>query len=192
MTYLPIKRGLDMLSACAMGLVLLPGFILIGLLIRLDSPGPIFFKQTRIGRYSKPFTIYKFRSMRVEAPSDMPTAELPNPQEHLTRIGRFLRKSSVDELPQLFNILIGDMSVIGPRPVIPVETELIAARIANGADQVYPGITGLAQVIGRDELDHIEKAQYDGQYAANLSFGLDLKIFLQTIGMILSRKHIAH
>lgn len=192
MRYLPIKRSLDVLIAVLLGVGLLPVFLLIGLIIRLDSKGPVLFRQTRIGRYSKPFTIYKYRTMHVEAPSDMPTADLPNPEEQLTRIGRFLRKSSVDELPQLINILKGDMSIIGPRPVIPVETELIAARKANGADRIFPGITGLAQVIGRDELDHIEKARYDGQYAAQMSLGLDLKIFVQTVGMIISRKHIAH
>lgn len=192
MRYLPIKRSLDVLIAVLLGVGLLPVFLLIGLIIRLDSKGPVLFRQTRIGRYSKPFTIYKYRTMHVLAPSDMPTADLPNPEEQLTRIERFLRKSSVDELPQLINILKGDMSIIGPRPVIPVETELIAARKANGADRIFPGITGLAQVIGRDELDHIEKARYDGQYAAQMSLGLDLKIFVQTVGMIISRKHIAH
>lgn len=192
MRYLPIKRSLDVLIAVLLGVGLLPVFLLIGLIIRLDSKGPVLFRQTRIGRYSKPFTIYKYRTMHVLAPSDMPTADLPNPEEQLTRIERFLRKSSVDELPQLINILKGDMSIIGPRPVIPVETELIAARKANGADRIFPGITGLAQVIGRDELDHIKKARYDGQYAAQMSLGLDLKIFVQTVGMIISRKHIAH
>jgi O-antigen biosynthesis protein WbqP len=192
MIYLSLKRGLDLLSALALGLVLLPFFILIAILIKLDSPGPIFFRQTRIGRHSKPFTIYKFRSMKVNAPMYIPTAELENPEEHLTRLGHFLRKSSIDELPQLLNILTGDMSVIGPRPVIPVETELIATRQANGADRVYPGITGLAQVIGRDELDHIEKARYDEQYANQVSLFLDTKILFQTLWMIISRKHIAH
>lgn len=180
-----VKRGLDVIVAIVALVVLCIPFLLIAVLIKLDSKGPVFFKQQRMGKNGVSFQIYKFRSMREKAPHNMATAELENADDQITRIGRVLRKTSIDELPQFINVLRGEMSVIGPRPVILDETELIEMRHSNGADAVLPGLTGLAQVHGRDNVPNLKKASYDGMYAATLSLRTDIKICLRTIWYVL-------
>jgi O-antigen biosynthesis protein WbqP len=161
--------------------------ILLSIVIKLDSPGPVLFKQKRVGMNKSHFYILKFRTMRIDTPKDMPTHLLANPQQYITRIGRFLRKTSLDELPQLFNILVGHMAVVGPRPALWNQFDLIAERDKYGANDVRPGLTGWAQINGRDELEIEEKARYDGEYVQNLSFTFDLKCFLATIKAVLNR-----
>lgn len=181
--YLFWKRGIDLvLSAFLLLLLALPMF-LIAVWIRADSSGPAIFRQTRVGRGLSTFTICKFRTMTVSAPHDRPSAML-SPQERessLTRAGRFLRRTGLDELPQLWNVLCGEMSLVGPRPVIPRETRLTALRAALGAMSVRPGITGLAQVSGRDDCGIEEKAYMDALYARRVSFHLDLRIVFLTV-----------
>ena len=161
--------------------------ILLSIVIKLDSPGPVLFKQKRVGMNKSHFYILKFRTMRIDTPKDMPTHLLANPQQYITRVGRFLRKTSLDELPQLFNILVGHMAVVGPRPALWNQFDLIAERDKYGANDVRPGLTGWAQINGRDELEIEEKARYDGEYVQNLSFTFDLKCFLATIKAVLNR-----
>ena len=161
--------------------------ILLSIVIKLDSPGPVLFKQKRVGMNKSHFYILKFRTMRIDTPKDMPTHLLANPQQYITRVGRFLRKTSLDELPQLFNILAGHMAVVGPRPALWNQFDLIAERDKYGANDVRPGLTGWAQINGRDELEIEEKARYDGEYVQNLSFTFDLKCFLATIKAVLNR-----
>lgn len=191
-SYSGVKRFFDIVFSFFMLLVLSPLLIVVALIIKLDSEGPILFTQQRIGINSLPFKIYKFRTMHIDSPTDVPTSEVETPEIYVTRAGNFLRKSSIDELPQLWNILVGEMSFIGPRPVIPVETNLINLRKQLGADKILPGVTGLAQIKGRDDLPYIEKAQYDAQYCHNLSFSEDLMIILKTIKAILKSEHISH
>lgn len=156
--------------------------LFIALLIKIDSPKePVLFKQIRVGKNDIPFTILKFRSMRKDAPHHMATENFENPEEYITAVGKVIRKTSLDELPQLFNVLKGDMSIIGPRPLIPDEKKVLALRDETGASRVFPGITGLAQIHGRDEVTDENKAAYDGKYALNISMFLDLSIFLKTI-----------
>ena len=181
-----IKRLLAVvLSACGL-LVLSPLLLLLCLAIKLDSPGPVFFKQKRVGIHKSYFNILKFRTMRIDTPHDMPTHLLHDPEQYITRVGRFLRKTSLDELPQLWNILKGDMSFIGPRPVVLTETELLARRRRLGADLVRPGITGLAQVRGRDTVSIQHKARYDAYYARRMSLGLDGRIVLETLRCVVT------
>lgn len=180
-----IKRGLDMIVSTIALVILCVPFLLIAVLIKIDSQGPVFFKQQRMGKNSVPFKIYKFRSMHEKAPHNKATAELENADNQITRVGRVLRKTSIDELPQFINIFRGEMSVIGPRPVILAETELIEMRHSNGADKVLPGLTGLAQVHGRDHVPNLKKASYDGMYAAALSFRTDFKITFRTIWYVM-------
>lgn len=185
-----IKRLLDVvLSACGL-LVLSPLLLLLCLAIKLDSPGPVFFKQKRVGIHKSYFNILKFRTMRIDTPHDMPTHLLHDPEQYITRVGRFLRKTSLDELPQLWNILKGDMSFIGPRPVVLTETELLARRRRLGADLVRPGITGLAQVRGRDTVSIQHKARYDAYYARRMSLGLDGRIVLETLRCVVTGEGI--
>lgn len=160
-------------------------FLIIMIAIKLDSPGPIFFKQKRVGIHKKPFEIYKFRTMRIDTPHDTPTHLLKDPDQYITRTGRFLRKTSLDELPQLYNILIGDMAVIGPRPALWNQYDLIAERDKYGANDVRPGLTGWAQIHGRDELEIEEKARLDGYYVKHMGLGLDVKCFLGTVKSVL-------
>ena len=175
------KRWLDVvLSICAM-FVLIPVFLVIALCIKMDSRGPVFFLQKRIGIHKKHFMIIKFRTMRTEAPKGVATHLLENPTQYITRCGSFLRKKSLDELPQFFNVLKGDMSIVGPRPALWNQYDLIAMRDETGANDVLPGITGLAQVHGRDEIENDEKAKLDGLYAHNISFMLDAKCFFKTL-----------
>ena len=183
-----IKRIMDIFIAIAGIVVLFIPAIVIALLIKLDSEGPIFFKHNRYGKDKKIFTIYKFRSMHIDAPKYCATNDLKNYKHHITKLGKFLRLSSIDELPQLINVLKGEMSIVGPRPVITNETELISEREKYGANSCKPGITGWAQVNGRDELRIKEKAKMDGEYAKKLSFITDLKCVILTFKVILLAK----
>lgn len=165
-------------------------YLVLILAIKLDSPGPVLFKQTRVGIHKKHFEIYKFRTMRIDTPHDMPTHMLKNPEQYITRVGRFLRKTSLDEIPQLFNILVGDMAIVGPRPALWNQFDLIEERDKYGANDVRPGLTGWAQINGRDELEIEEKARLDGYYVENLSFGMDVKCFLGTVKSVLNREGV--
>ena len=185
-----IKRILDFLLSLSAMLLLWPMFLLIAVLIKIDSKGPVFFKQKRIGKDKKEFYIVKFRTMRTDTPSDMPTHLLQNPQAFITNIGKFLRMSSLDELPQIINILKGEMSIIGPRPALWNQYDLIAERDKYGANSVYPGLTGWAQIKGRDELPIDVKAELDREYVKRLSFAFDVEIVLRTILVVLRRDGI--
>lgn len=161
-------------------------FLILSVAIKLDSPGPVFFRQKRVGKNKKHFQILKFRTMRIDTPHDMPTHLLQDPDQYITRVGRFLRRTSLDELPQLWNIFMGDMAVIGPRPALWNQYDLLDARDQYGANDLRPGLTGWAQIHGRDELEIPEKARLDGYYAQNLSFGLDVRCFFGTIKAVLA------
>ena len=176
-----MKRLLDILISLALFLLLLPLFLLIMLAIAVDSPGDIIFMQKRAGLYSRPFTMVKFRSMRAAAPPDVATNDLADAGRYITPVGRFLRRTSLDELPQLWNILVGDMAVIGPRPALWNQYDLLAERDKYGANDVRPGLTGWAQIHGRDELEITEKAKLDGWYVEHMSFWLDVRCFFGTI-----------
>ena len=186
-----VKRALDFILSAAGIVVLSPLFLLVALWIKLDSPGPVLFRQKRVGKDKELFEIYKFRTMRTDTPHDVPTHQLSQSQSYITRSGRFLRRSSIDELPQLFNILMGKMSIIGPRPALWNQDDLIAWRDCYDANAVLPGLSGWAQVNGRDELAIDKKALRDGEYAQNISFTLDLKCFLLTFVKVFNREGIA-
>ncbi len=185
-----VKRGIDILLATLISLVLLPLLVILVIAIKLDSKGPVLFRQRRIGLNKKEFPILKFRTMRIDAPHDVPTNLLTDPNQYITRMGRFLRKTSLDELPQLWNILVGQMSFVGPRPALWNQYDLIAARDQYRANQVRPGLTGWAQINGRDELEDDEKARYDGEYVENLSFRFDLKCFFGSVTYVLERRGV--
>ena len=188
-----IKRALDVVLS-AVGLVVLsPLLALIALAIRLDSPGPVVFHQKRFGKDRKLFEIYKFRTMRVDAPRDVPTNDLRGSKGYITRVGRILRMTSLDELPQLWNILRGDMSLIGPRPALWNQEDLMAWRDRFGASHIRPGLSGWAQVNGRDYLsrDLEKKARRDAEYGHKASFPFDLKCFLLTLVKVVNRQGIA-
>ena len=176
-----IKPLLDRIIAVVAILCLSPLLLVLTLCIKLSSPGPVLFCQKRVGKGKSYFQIYKFRSMRTDTPKDMPTHLLENPETFITPIGRFLRKTSLDELPQLFNIAKGEMSIVGPRPALWNQDDLIAERDLYGANDCVPGLTGYAQIHGRDELPIPQKAKLDGYYAQHLSFKLDVSIFFKTI-----------
>ena len=179
------KRLIDiLLSACGI-LVLSPVLLVLVIAIKLDSPGPVLFKQKRVGIHKTHFHILKFRTMRIDTPTDTPTHLLENPAQWITKVGGFLRKTSLDELPQIFNIFAGHMSVIGPRPALWNQFDLIAERDKYGANDVLPGLTGWAQINGRDELPIDVKARLDGEYVQNLSFAFDVKCFFGTIVSVL-------
>lgn len=185
MGYRHVKRAIDV-GASALGLVVLsPVMLAAAVAVKLDSPGPVLFCQKRLGLHGEEFTMYKFRSMRTDTPKDMPTHLLKDPDAFITRTGRFLRKTSLDELPQLFNILAGDMSIIGPRPALWNQFDLIEERDKYGANDIRPGLTGWAQINGRDELEIAEKARLDGEYVEKMSFAFDAKCFFGTIGAVL-------
>ncbi len=179
------KRVIDfILSLC--GLILLSWlFIIIAVLIKIDSKGPVFFKQERVGLHKKNFKMLKFRSMRTDAPKDMPTHLLSNADSHITAVGKVLRKLSLDELPQIINILKGEMSIIGPRPALYNQYDLIEERDKYGANDVKPGLTGWAQINGRDELPIDVKARFDGEYVERQSFIFDCRCFIGTILSVL-------
>lgn len=165
-------------------------FLILSVAIKLDSPGPVFFRQKRVGKNKKHFQILKFRTMRIDTPHDMPTHLLQDPDQYITRVGRFLRRTSLDELPQIYNIVAGQMSIIGPRPALYNQYDLIAARDAVHANDIRPGLTGLAQINGRDELPIDVKARYDGEYAADITFLNDAKIFLHSITYVFQRRGV--
>ncbi len=176
-----VKRCGDVILSALALIILSPLFLVLAVLVKCDSPGPVFFTQRRVGRGCRLFTIYKFRSMASDTPKDAPTHLLQNPDTHITRMGRFLRRTSLDELPQLWNIFKGDMSIIGPRPALWNQDDLVAARALSGANDLLPGLTGYAQVNGRDELPIHQKAEFDGYYAKHISFRVDAQIFCQTV-----------
>lgn len=175
-----LKRVSDMVISGLAIVVLSPVFLLIAVAIKLDSKGPVLFKQKRVGKNKSHFMIYKFRSMYVDAPSDMPTHLLKDPNAIITKVGAFLRKTSLDELPQLFNIVKGEMAIVGPRPALWNQYDLIAERDKYGANDIRPGLTGWAQINGRDKLEIDEKSKLDGYYVQHMSFALDVKCFFGT------------
>lgn len=186
-----IKRLIDAVLSFV-GIVLLSWlFLILVIAIKLDSPGPVFFTQKRVGIHKSHFMIHKFRTMRIDTPKDTPTHLLENPDMYITRVGKFLRKSSLDELPQIFDIFVGHMSIIGPRPALWNQFDLVEERDKYGANDVRPGLTGLAQISGRDELEIDVKAAIDGEYTKALmvggwkAFGMDVKCFLGTITSVL-------
>lgn len=179
------KRLLDIiLSGCAI-VILSPLLLIIAVAIKIDDPGPVLFRQKRVGIHKTHFSIMKFRTMKMDTPKDTPTHLLENPEQYITKVGKFLRKSSLDELPQIFQIFTGKMSIIGPRPALWNQFDLIAERDKYGANDVRPGLTGWAQINGRDELPIEVKARFDGEYAEKLSFLFDCKCFFGTIGAVL-------
>ena len=189
--YLKIKKVIDSFMAEVGLIILSPLFCVLIIWIKLDSKGPVLFKQKRIGIHKKPFHILKFRTMRIDTPKDMPTHMLADPEQYITKAGHFLRKTSLDELPQIINILMGDMSIIGPRPALWNQYDLIAERDKYGANDVLPGLTGWAQINGRDELEIPVKAKLDGEYVAKLRKGslsgflMDIRCFFGTIVSVL-------
>lgn len=179
------KRLIDIVLS-ALGIVVLAiPMLIIAIIVKIDSPGSVLFKQRRIGKNKKEFNMLKYRSMYSEAPKNMPTHLLENPDSYITTSGKFLRKYSLDELPQMFNIFKGDMSIIGPRPALWNQYDLIEERDKYGANDIKPGLTGLAQISGRDELPIQIKAKYDGEYTEGLSFIMDCRCFLKTILSVL-------
>ena len=179
------KRMIDViLSGCGI-LVLAPIYLILALAIKIDDPGPILFRQKRVGIHKSHFHIMKFRTMKMETPRDMPTHMLENPERYITRVGKILRKTSLDELPQIFQIFTGEMSIIGPRPALWNQFDLIEERDKYGANDVRPGLTGWAQINGRDELPIDVKARFDGEYVENMSFLFDCKCFFGTITSVL-------
>lgn len=181
MGYLKVKRLIDIILS-SLGLILLsPIFLIIIISIKLNSPGPVFFKQKRVGIEKKYFNILKFRTMRIDTPKDTPTHLLENPDQWITEVGKFLRRTSLDELPQIINIFKGEMSIIGPRPALWNQYDLINERDKYGVNSVPVGLTGWAQINGRDELEIEVKAQLDGEYTENIGFLMDVKCFIGTI-----------
>ncbi|MDL2058156.1 sugar transferase [Limosilactobacillus reuteri] len=176
------KRIFDFVFSLIGIVALAVPMLIVAIVIKIDSPKEqILFRQKRVGKNDREFTIYKFRSMRQDAPHEMATKNFENPEAYITPVGKFIRKASLDELPQLFNVLKGDMSLIGPRPLITSEKDVLALRDKYGASRILPGITGLAQIHGRDEITNKNKASYDGKYALNISLLLDLSIFFKTV-----------
>ena len=187
-----IKRALDVLISLVSLIALSPLFLLIALLIKLDSRGPVILRQKRYGRHRQLFEIYKFRTMRTDTPSDVPTNDLRGAGSYITPLGKVLRKTSLDELPQLWNILKGDMALIGPRPALWNQYDLMELRDKYGASDICPGLTGWAQVNGRDYLsrDLEKKARRDGEYASHITFWFDIKVFLLTLVKVVNRQGI--
>ena len=179
--YTHVKRILDFLLSLLALVVLSPLLLVLAVIIRATSPGTVFFRQKRVGQYKSHFMIYKYRTMRTDAPKDQPTHLLKDPNAYITPVGRFLRRSSLDELPQLFNILRGEMSLVGPRPALWNQFDLIAERDKYGANDVRPGLTGWAQINGRDELPIDVKARLDGEYVKRMSFFFDARCILGTV-----------
>ncbi len=184
-SYRYIKRGIDILLSGLAVIILSPALLVLCAAIKIDSRGPILFKQKRIGIHKTYFWIYKFRTMRTDTPKDMPTHLLTNPEQYITKVGKFLRKTSLDELPQIFNILKGDMSIVGPRPALWNQDDLIAERDKYGANDVMPGLTGWAQINGRDELEIPVKAAFDGEYVKKIGFAMDVRCFFGTFLSVL-------
>ncbi|MBN8210249.1 sugar transferase [Bacillus sp. NTK071] len=179
--YMKVKRVMDIVLS-SLGIVILsPVFIVLIIAIKLESKGPVLFKQKRVCIHKNHFNILKFRTMRIDTPKDTPTHLLENPEQYITKVGKFMRKTSLDELPQIFNIFAGQMSVIGPRPALWNQYDLIEERDKYGANEVPPGLTGWAQINGRDELSIEMKSKLDGYYVENIGFGFDVKCFVGTL-----------
>ena len=180
-----LKRIIDFIMSLCGLIILSPVFLILCIWIKFDSKGPILFKQKRVGIHKSYFNILKFRTMYIDTPKEVPTHLLSNPEQYITKVGKFLRKTSMDELPQVFNILKGDMSVIGPRPALWNQYDLIEERDKYGANDIKPGLTGWAQINGRDELEIEVKAKLDGEYVKKMSLWFDIKCFIGTIFSVL-------
>ena len=185
MEYLKVKRVIDLVLSVLAAVILSPLFLILFIAIKVDTPGPIFFKQKRVGINKTHFNILKFRTMRIDTPKDTPTHLLGNPDQYITKVGKFLRKTSLDELPQIFNIIKGEMAIIGPRPALWNQYDLIAERDKYNANDVRPGLTGWAQINGRDELPITVKSELDGEYIQKMNFAFDVKCFVGTITSVL-------
>lgn len=190
-----IKRLIGLVLSTIGIIVLIPVWIILAIAIKVDDPGPILFSQKRFakdGKDGKPryFKIYKYRSMKTSTPKDTPTHLLENPEQYITKVGGFLRRTSLDELPQIFNIWLGQMAIVGPRPALYNQTDLYDERAKYGANKVAPGLTGWAQINGRDELEIDEKARFDGEYVKNLSFIFDLKCFIGTFKSVTKQEGV--
>ena len=183
--YQNINRLFDFILSLLGLIILSPVFLVLIVAIKLDSPGPVLFKQKRVGIHKTHFRILKFRTMRIDTPKDMPTHLLKNPEQYITKTGKFLRKTSLDELPQILNILKGDMAIVGPRPALWNQYDLIAERDKYGANDVRPGLTGWAQINGRDELEIPVKAKLDGEYVEKMGPAMDLRCFFGTFVSVL-------
>ena len=183
--YLKIKRLTDIVLSLLGLIILSPVFLILIIAIKLDSKGPVLFKQKRVGIHKSHFNILKFRTMRIDTPDDIPTHLLENPNQWITRVGRFMRKTSLDELPQILNILKGEMSIIGPRPALWNQYDLIAERDKYGANDVPVGLTGWAQINGRDAIEIKDKVRYDGEYVDKMGLKMDIRCFFGTIGNVL-------
>jgi len=188
--YVFLKQILDFLMALIGILVLWPVFLIIAIVIKINSKGPVLFKQKRLGKNKKEFYILKFRTMRIDTPKDTPTHLLEDPDFFITSVGRFLRKTSLDELPQIINILKGEMSIVGPRPALWNQDDLIAERDKYGANDIKPGLTGWAQINGRDELAIVIKARLDGEYIQKMGIFIDLKCFFVTVLSVLKSEGV--
>ena len=184
------KRIIDFSLASICIILLAIPMLVIAALIKLDDPGPVIFRQKRVGIHKTYFNILKFRTMRMKTPHDMPTHLLENPEQYITRVGRILRKTSLDELPQIFQIWSGKMSFIGPRPALWNQYDLITERERYGANDVRPGLSGWAQINGRDELPIEVKARYDGEYVQRMSFLFDCRCFFATVGKVLRNEGV--
>ncbi|MBE5851373.1 MAG: sugar transferase [Lachnospiraceae bacterium] len=181
MVYQVVKKIVDRIMALVGLIILLPIFLILIVAIKLDSPGPILFQQKRVGIHKSYFNILKFRTMRIDTPKDTPTHLLENPEQYITKVGKFLRRTSLDELPQIINILKGDMAIVGPRPALWNQYDLIEERDEYGANDILPGLTGWAQINGRDELPIEVKAKLDGEYVEKQSFRMDMKCIFGTV-----------
>lgn len=179
--YVKVKRLIDIILSLIGLIILSPIFLILVIAIKIDSSGPVLFKQERVGVYKSRFNILKFRTMRIDTPKDTPTHLLEKPEQYITKVGKFLRRTSLDELPQIWNIFLGQMSIIGPRPALWNQFDLISERDKYGANDVSPGLTGWAQINGRDELPIKLKAKLDGEYIESISFWMDFKCFIGTI-----------
>ncbi len=183
--YGALKRGVDLILACVGLIILAPVFLVLIIAIKLDSPGPILFKQKRVGIHKSHFYILKFRTMYIDTPKDVPTHMLQSPEQYITKMGKLLRKTSLDELPQIINIIKGDMAIVGPRPALWNQYDLIAERDKYGANDIRPGLTGWAQINGRDELEIPVKAGLDGEYVKKMGPVMDIRCFFGTFLSVL-------
>ena len=190
MMYLKVKRLIDIILSSLALIILSPVFLILIIAIKVDSKGPVLFKQKRVGIHKSHFNILKFRTMRIDTPKDCPTHLLENPDQWITRVGKFLRKTSLDELPQIWNIFVGEMSIIGPRPALWNQYDLIEERDKYGANDIRPGLTGWAQINGRDTIENEDKARFDGEYVEKMGFKMDVKCFFGTIVNVLNRSGV--
>lgn len=185
-----IKRILDIILSLFGIVILAIPMLIIAIIIKIDSPGPAIFRQARVGKNNVEFNLLKFRTMKVDTPNNIPTCKFENPEKYITRVGAFLRKSSMDEIPQIYNILLGQMSFVGPRPLVLNEGDIHKLRIDNGVYEVRPGLSGWAQINGRDDMDNNTKVKFDTEYVKKYNFIFDLKCIVGTIKCILTREGI--